>query len=223
MSFTFNRLDPDDIDTYMQVSQLTFGSSPGSLTPCLWPNGVTPEGQIFVRQTHQAPLANPDTHYLLIRDPDNTLVGIAKWEFQYQDVPIEDLLEKEAQVVKKRENQGPVEGLNFAAWNDFVDCTLADRREIMQGKKHLYLSVLAVHPNHQRRGVGKAALDWGLKQADDLGLPAYLESTQEGRGLYEKYGFMAVQPFSFDLKKHNHPRDPVPTHFCMIRNPITLK
>ena len=55
-----------------------------------------------------------------------------------------------------------------------------------------YLKVLAVHPGYQRRGVGAALLDWGLKHARARGEKAYLEATLFGKGLYLKRGFTTV-------------------------------
>lgn len=55
-----------------------------------------------------------------------------------------------------------------------------------------YLKVLAVHPEYQRRGVGAALVDWGLKHARERGEKAYLEATPFGIGLYLKKGFTTV-------------------------------
>ena len=55
-----------------------------------------------------------------------------------------------------------------------------------------YLKVLAVHPEYQRKGVGAALVDWGLKHARERGEKAYLEATPFGKGLYLKKGFTTV-------------------------------
>lgn len=36
----------------------------------------------------------------------------------------------------------------------------------------------------------KLVMDWGIEKADGLGVDAYVEATETGRLLYEKYGFM---------------------------------
>ena len=36
----------------------------------------------------------------------------------------------------------------------------------------------------------KLVMDWGISKADELGVDAYVEATETGRLLYEKYGFM---------------------------------
>lgn len=50
-----------------------------------------------------------------------------------------------------------------------------------------------LHPSYQRQGAGKLMMDWGCGLADHLGLPAWVEASPEGRGLYEKKGFKLVQ------------------------------
>ena len=48
---------------------------------------------------------------------------------------------------------------------------------------------MAVHPKHQRRGIGRLLVQWGVDVAEQLKLPIYLEATFEGMRLYEKVGF----------------------------------
>src|SRR5690606_6046955 len=59
------------------------------------------------------------------------------------------------------------------------------------GRPYLYLQQMAVLPTHRGRGLGSAMLRFGLRVADDEGLPAYLEaSTPRNRALYERHGFV---------------------------------
>ncbi len=85
----------------------------------------------------------------------------------------------------------------------------------MGGKAYVLLGILAVLPSYQRCGVGSKLMDWGLPQADELKLPAYLEASPMGKGLYIKKGFQEVCEFELDAKKWGFPRD-LP-HVCMVR------
>ncbi|KAK0654784.1 acyl-CoA N-acyltransferase [Cercophora newfieldiana] len=71
-------------------------------------------------------------------------------------------------------------------------------------KKHLgpeghanmwYLIILGVDPNHQRRGIGKRLVRWGLEQAAAEGQQVFLIATPEGRPLYESLGFQVLGEF----------------------------
>ncbi|KND88594.1 hypothetical protein TOPH_06744 [Tolypocladium ophioglossoides CBS 100239] len=75
------------------------------------------------------------------------------------------------------------------------------------GKPHVYLKQLHTDPAHQRRGAGSMLLKWGVAEADRLGLPTYLEATEEGRPLYEKHGFRPVGKLVTDLSEWNGPAE----------------
>jgi ribosomal protein S18 acetylase RimI-like enzyme len=59
---------------------------------------------------------------------------------------------------------------------------------------HLYLAVVGVRPEQQGKGLGSALLRPGLEHADNLGLPAYLESSNiRNVPLYERHGFEVAE------------------------------
>ena len=51
------------------------------------------------------------------------------------------------------------------------------------------IHVFAVHPRHQKRGAGRALVQFVVDMADTTGLPVYLEATRSSMRLYEKLGF----------------------------------
>ncbi len=58
---------------------------------------------------------------------------------------------------------------------------------------HMYLSLLATHPDHRGRGIGQRLLAENLAAFDAEGLPAYLESTNPANDhRYERAGFRPI-------------------------------
>ncbi|KAM0249342.1 hypothetical protein ACHAQJ_009103 [Trichoderma viride] len=66
------------------------------------------------------------------------------------------------------------------------------------GKKHIYVHTLMIHPDHQRRGIGGKLLAAVLKRSDDEGIPTFLMSTAESIGLYSRMGFASLGRWPID-------------------------
>ncbi|TLD15257.1 hypothetical protein PspLS_10693 [Pyricularia sp. CBS 133598] len=71
--------------------------------------------------------------------------------------------------------------------------------EFIFGKSHDYyeLSILAVHPQHGRKGIGKNLVQWGLDRARSEKKDAYLIATPMGKPLYERLGFVDIGEVPF--------------------------
>ncbi|KAF1957108.1 hypothetical protein CC80DRAFT_525259 [Byssothecium circinans] len=67
------------------------------------------------------------------------------------------------------------------------------REKLFDEERYVYPHVIAVHPDVQRKGIGKLLTEYGLRVAEQADLPAYLESSMKGEGLYEKLGFRRLQ------------------------------
>lgn len=60
--------------------------------------------------------------------------------------------------------------------------------------KHWYLPYLGVEPRQQGKGIGSRLLKPVLEQADESGLPCFLETANERTiRLYERHGFVVVR------------------------------
>ncbi|KAF5658196.1 GCN5-related n-acetyltransferase (GNAT) domain-containing protein [Fusarium heterosporum] len=81
------------------------------------------------------------------------------------------------------------------------------RVDYMNNTPYAYLKLLHTDPKHQRRGAASLLLESGLKEADRLGIPACLESSVEGRKLYEKFGFKEVDRHTSDFLRWGGPSE----------------
>lgn len=110
------------------------------------------------------------------------IVGMASWDIFWR--PGEDNgWERPAGIPwLEGEEKKRCEGILNSMW---------DIRDKLFGKQHryIYLSVIAVDPEHQRRGIGRLLMQWGIDIAEKLDLPIYTESSESGLRLYESVGF----------------------------------
>ena len=81
--------------------------------------------------------------------------------------------------------------------------------------------VVAVKPEHQRKGAGALLTQWGLDIAEQLQLPVYLESSPQARRLYSKLGFSEVGKVSHEAAVLEEKEDvEIP---LLVKMPSTLK
>jgi GNAT superfamily N-acetyltransferase len=64
----------------------------------------------------------------------------------------------------------------------------------------IYMGILTVMPDVQRRGIGSVLLREGLKEVDRRGLPAFIEASPMGLGLYKKFGWEEMLKTTVNLK-----------------------
>lgn len=57
-----------------------------------------------------------------------------------------------------------------------------------------------MRPEYQRKGLGSRLVKWGVDRADELGLSAYTEASEQGLNLYLRYGFKEVDRVTVDLE-----------------------
>ncbi|MCJ1236240.1 hypothetical protein MMC14_004218 [Varicellaria rhodocarpa] len=79
---------------------------------------------------------------------------------------------------------------------------------------------LDTHPKYERRGIGSRLVRWGIDKSEESEIPLYLESTEIGAPLYERFGFTEVDRLTLDVEKWAEfgARGTYSYHF-MIREP----
>ena len=147
-----------------------------------------------------------------VDDSTGEIVGESRWVIHFEDEVLTKTVEDE---VEERINP-PMPQLRVQPMAEFGRMLAIAKREVLavpseSGQtaepnasiklpKMVYLHVLAVHPNHQKKGIGRRLLQWGLDEADRLGLISYLESSMDGVRLYQSSGFEKVKDISMNLR-----------------------
>ncbi|KAK7421310.1 hypothetical protein QQX98_002204 [Neonectria punicea] len=81
---------------------------------------------------------------------------------------------------------------------DFFGGLATAHRRTMDGRPHWYLELIGVRKEWMGQGAASSMMRWGVRRADEDGLPCFLEATPNGRGMYEKYGFRVVGRQEFE-------------------------
>ena len=93
--------------------------------------------------------------------------------------------------------------------------------KIVGGRPHWFLSLLVVRREESGKGVGSALMHYGTGRADGEGWMCYVNSSLDGRRLYEKFGFETVEVSEFEhgIATWHMKREPQKidsTHSCSI-------
>ncbi|KAK6511344.1 hypothetical protein TWF481_000264 [Arthrobotrys musiformis] len=91
-----------------------------------------------------------------------------------------------------------VGGMDQSKLDEFLGGLEKQHAEVMgwdseEGVKHLWFENLATHPDHRRIGIGRALVEYLCTIADDMKLDVYLDASDFGMGLYEKFRFRTVE------------------------------
>ncbi len=89
----------------------------------------------------------------------------------------------------------------------------------MRGQAYLFMRLLVVLPSHQGRGIGRRMLEWGLEQADQLGVRAWIDASPAGLGLYKKLGWEEVSRLEIDLAEWGGKEGDRDVTVSLIREP----
>lgn len=119
---------------------------------------------------------------------DGYVVGFAKWVGPRPG----GLSQKD----EGGEDRCPVDG-NMILAKEFFAGMHQGHVDIMGGEEHWFLSLIGVRPEAQGQGAARMLLQWGLQEAENAGMRVFLDATEDGRPVYEKYGFREVRQMHF--------------------------
>ena len=180
-------------------------------------------------------MSDPNTHIfkvmMQVAGGAEVLVGLSKWYVGFLDIPktdpfaekpvkdVRDVTEtvaeealEEGGIVRPGTFSTGVDG-QYRDANPYVDMV---RRMgnvyvgAIRGKKHVILRRLVVHPDFQRRGIGRKLMQWGLDEADRLGIVSWLFARPAGIQLYQRCGYVEVANITFDIPEGDPAIDAAP-------------
>ncbi|PYH32061.1 GNAT family N-acetyltransferase [Aspergillus neoniger CBS 115656] len=167
----------DDISSMVELWYDNFGDP---INRRLYPD--TLGGRTWLEDYHRASLQSPDQHYLkVVTDSTGStspLVAFVKWDFN----------------TTSPGHHFPPRHVDF----DQVFCDTffggldQARRTIMGSRPHYYLDALITHPDYRRQGAASVLIQWGCDRADQDGIPIWVDSSQEGARIYQRFGFRDV-------------------------------
>ncbi|KAI9710537.1 MAG: hypothetical protein M1820_002673 [Bogoriella megaspora] len=139
----------------------------------------------------------PHVYHLKVVDTENdkVVMAYAKWETYERGRPD---LEKLRQPMEQSEKEVDQFGqLRDAAHNYFCS-----RNGEMGKDPHMLLALLVTASGHRKRGAGSLLVKWGIGKSAIAGLPCYLQASEQGRSLYERYGFHSIGTAEFELSDY---------------------
>lgn len=161
-----------------------------------YPEHWTPKGRKLGGDRFlAAKQADPLTNYFKAVDSETgSIAGFAKWNVFQTRYPSRQLAQGDywSSEEEKQYAQHLIDEFN----RDRVAHVDAAKGNVVN------LDILAIDPAFQRQGVGHKLLAWGLDKADELNFETIVESSEFGKGLYEKHGFVFQKRVVLPLPPH---------------------
>jgi GNAT superfamily N-acetyltransferase len=185
---------PTEVEEMMEVFNNAFGPDP-LMEFCFNRPNVPKRPKEELIANHLAHIATPEFVYrkaVDANDPSGAILGVAAWYWvedphtAKQNIPWGDP-PPEVHLECYDASLGALRRWRFNYFHE-------------RNEPFVYMAILTVVPEMQRRGVGSALLREGLKEVDQRGLPAFIEASPAGLGLYKKFGWEEMLKTTINLK-----------------------
>lgn len=219
MDLKVEPLKVEEVDDFIKLAWEAFSPLEANMIkPMIFPQGLQPEVLDLLRhwQLNQGKEDIESNCFCAKDSASNEIIGISRW--RSNDKPPRDrkeLDERFEQARKSRQGGPDNVQMNTALSDAYFKTSFYCEAETMGEVPYITLRMLAVHPNHQRRGVGSVLLKNGLTKADQLGLPVYLDSALMGKSLYERHGFETKSEMPLNCLDYGGRSDG--KHWLMVR------
>ncbi|CAM1503814.1 Fc.00g014050.m01.CDS01 [Cosmosporella sp. VM-42] len=184
---------PDDIPAMVSVLFSAWSSS--ILNELCFP-ASSPEVHTYWAQRIASNMAAPNTYLIVAMlpsagDSSPTLAGWARWVRKPSPAELPEPL-------KFTPKDYPSTGDGAVAANFFQGNYDATRR-LVGKEEHWFLGTLVTGREYQKKGVGSALMKYGVDRADREGWMVYLNASEDGKRLYEKFGFHELDKTEFEM------------------------
>ncbi|KAL4994518.1 acyl-CoA N-acyltransferase [Aspergillus recurvatus] len=204
MSFSIRPLLPPDYIEAFAVADLAFASF-NTLLYSTYPPSPESIAKLTAGRLRDIATMPQANMFKAVNKETGRIIGVARWVVAKEEEIVDGSIED---VVNGDVMHRTVPETNEASTRAFYTMATRvkwdilgvedERGQVVKLKRRVELETLFTHPEYQGNGVGTALLQWGVDEADRLGLMAYLEATEEGRPLYDRFGFEAVKVVEFD-------------------------
>lgn len=121
------------------------------------------------------------------------IVGTAQWYIYPRERTAEEMMAPHYLLGCEWMRNGPDKRKATQFFKPFPD----GRIRLMGVKAHGLLMYMAVLPEWRKRGVATMCIQWGIDRCEELGVPAYLETSDMGVPVYTKLGFKTVEEIEY--------------------------
>ncbi|OTB06975.1 hypothetical protein M426DRAFT_318340 [Hypoxylon sp. CI-4A] len=177
--------DEKEFDDILPVLYAAFGEPYNSLRRWFIPVHTTVEAAINDSRERNIKSwkQHSGIHWVKAVDTDSgVVVGAAEWE-------IREKVDAPGSPQKPPNAYWHTEGSEEKAFAERLLTQLKGFMKERMARPHVELEQLVVHPSYRNKGAGKLLLDWGIQEADKLGLECCVESVPFAVPFYEKFGF----------------------------------
>ncbi|OJJ67099.1 hypothetical protein ASPBRDRAFT_48119 [Aspergillus brasiliensis CBS 101740] len=172
------RLEPATLADLPALTSLWYNAFTTPSMRTIWPD--TPGVRQWWHDANEHDMRHkPREKYLKVIDTsqNDRIVAYAKWSLQTAE-------ERGARWPPWHADMDPVHN------DKFLKQLETYREELVGGgRANYYLDMLATHTDYRRMGAARLLLEWGCRVADQDGVPVYIDASQAGKPVYERFGF----------------------------------
>ncbi|GAB7344451.1 hypothetical protein MBLNU457_2292t1 [Dothideomycetes sp. NU457] len=166
------------------------------------PKGFTPSVDDLRCARYVKALSDPNMHFFLLRDTTTSeYVGCTRWLIHPRPEPFDMDKEIAAARAECRDHDDLDGGFSWETIEMLRIAQAKAKKEFLGDRAYVYLWILGTVEWAQGKGVGRFALRWGMDKARELGLPVFLESTEQAVGFYENQGFRQLGELDYDARR----------------------